>query len=101
MPRGYHARPGVIRTFIGRMAASAIHSEHNLPGGKLQRQACDGNLRWVRSESESSLTAAFPSPSFSQLPSISREQWTGDGDKESCARVKVSFLPITGAVHQR
>ena len=54
----------------------------------------------VRSKSESSLTAAFPS-SFFPTALISRKQWTGHGDKESRARVKVSFLPIAGALYQR
>jgi hypothetical protein len=34
----YHARTGVIRTFMGRKGTSAFHLEPNLPEGKLQGQ---------------------------------------------------------------
>jgi hypothetical protein len=41
---GYHARPELSEC----LWAPAIHSEHNLPEGKFQRQARDGNLRRLR-----------------------------------------------------
>jgi hypothetical protein len=86
----YHARTGVIRTFMGRKGSSAFHSEPNLPEGKLQGQA-----RWgssvVRSKSELPLTA---------FPLLFPNQ-TGHGGKEFRTRVKVGNLRITGVLYQR
>ena len=84
---------------MDRKGASAIHSEHNLleSNSNVKREM---EPSVARSNSELSLTAAFPSHSLFSNGLKSRKQWAGHGGKESRTRVKVGSLPIAGGPYQ-